>query len=87
MCLSKTYSRICVGQFLCEPFPPIHCGLKQGDALSFLLFNFALEYVIRRVQEKRIGMELNGRHLLLVYADDINVGENSQTIREVTKYS
>ena len=27
------------------------CGLKQGDALSLLLFNFSLEYAIKRVQE------------------------------------
>jgi hypothetical protein len=26
-------------------------GLKQGDALSPLIFNFALEYAIWRIQE------------------------------------
>ena len=29
---------------------PIMNGLKRGDALSPSLFNFALEYAIRRVQ-------------------------------------
>jgi Reverse transcriptase (RNA-dependent DNA polymerase). len=32
---------------------PIENDLKQGDSLSPLLFNFALEYVIRKVQESR----------------------------------
>jgi len=51
MCLNETYNRVPVGKNLSDTFP-IKNGLKQGDALSPLLFNFALHYAIRRVQDK-----------------------------------
>ena len=46
MCLTETYnySRVRVGRKLSDRFP-IRNGLKQGDAVSPLLFNFALGYV------------------------------------------
>jgi len=82
MCLTETYNRVRVGKNLSEMFP-IRNGLKQGDVLSPLLFNFALEYVIKRVQVIQDGLLLNGTHQLLAYADAINIlGGNVHTVKE-----
>jgi hypothetical protein len=67
---------------------PIQNGLKQGDALLSLIFNFALEYAVRKVQENR-----NRTHQVLVYADDVNllgssvntIKENPETLLEVSR--
>ena len=82
MCLNETYSRVRIIKYLSDMFP-IENGLKQGDALSPLLFNFELQYAIRRVQVKKDGLKLNGTHQLLVYADDVNILEGSvHTVKE-----
>jgi hypothetical protein len=72
MCLNETYSKVCIGKHLSDSFP-IQNGLKQGDALSPLLFNFALEYASRKVRDNQVGLILNGTHQLLAYVDEVNL--------------
>jgi hypothetical protein len=47
VCLNETYSGVRVGKYLSDMFA-IKNGFKQGNALSPLFFNFALEDAIRR---------------------------------------
>jgi hypothetical protein len=54
--------------------------------LSPLLFRFALEYAIRKVQENKVRLRLNETHQLLAYADDENLlGDNIDNITKNTK--
>jgi len=71
-----------VGKNVSHRFP-IRNGLKQGDALLPMLFNFALEYAIRRVQVNQDGLKINGTHQLLAYADDVKIlGGSIHTLKE-----
>ena len=85
MCLTETYSRVRVGKNLSEMFP-IRNGLKHGDALSPLLFNFVFEYAIKRVKVNQDSLKLNGTHQLQAYADDVNIlGGSAHTVKENTE--
>ena len=70
-CLDGTQSKVRIGNSLSSSFP-IENGLKLRDALSPLLFNFALEYDIRKIQETNLRLDMNGTHQVLDYADDLN---------------
>ena len=83
--LNESCSRVRVGKNLSAMFP-IRNGLKQGHALSPLLFNFALEYAIMKVKVNQDGLKLNGTHRILVYADDVNIlGGSVHTIKKNTE--
>jgi hypothetical protein len=57
---------------------PIQNGLKQGNVLTLLLFNFA--------PGKSGGLKLNGTLPLLAYVDDVNLlGDNIHTIKKSPK--
>jgi hypothetical protein len=50
-----------------------------------LLFNFALEYAIRRVQVNQDGLKLNGTHQLLDYADVNFLDGSVHTVKKNTE--
>ena len=53
--------------------------MKRGGSLSLLLFNLAVEYVIRRLQANQEGLNLSGAHQLLVYTDVNILSESIHT--------
>jgi hypothetical protein len=86
ICLNETYRKVRTGKHLPDNFP-IRNGLKEGDALSPLPFNFALEYSIGKFQENQVGPKLNEKHQLLVSADDINLQGTNILVDTIEKHT
>jgi hypothetical protein len=87
MCLNETHSKVRISKYLSDKFL-IQNGLslRRGDDLSLLLFNFALEYAIKRIQENQVGLQLEGTYQLLMNADDVNLlGDHTDTIKKRTR--
>jgi hypothetical protein len=64
ICLNETYSKVRISTHFSDSFP-MQNGLKQGDAFPPLLFNFGLEYAIKKDQENQVGLKLSWAHQLL----------------------
>jgi hypothetical protein len=59
-------------------------GLRQGDALSAILFNIVLEKAIRNIEINPNGMIFNRTRQYLAYADDMVIlGRSVRVIEEV----
>ena len=85
MFLNETCSRVWVGKHW-SVLLPVKNDLKRGDVLSPLLFTYASEYAISRVQLNQDGLEWNGTHQLQVYADDVNIlGGSIHAIKKNTE--
>ena len=60
-------------------------GLRQGDALACILFNMALEKIIREANINQRGNILYKSVQILAYADDIDIISRSlKSLQEVT---
>jgi hypothetical protein len=85
MCLVETYSGFRVRKYLSDMFS-VKNSSKRADPLSPLLFNFALDYTITRVQGNQGGLKINGTNQPLVNADDVNIlGGSVHTVKEITE--
>lgn len=84
--MSVTKYQVRIYQILSEEFEVV-TGLKQGDALSPLLINIALEKVIRSVQNNKLGTSIGTTQIkpntstLIEMAESIGLKINQEKTR------
>lgn len=84
LCNTNTSSRVKVNNEISSSFT-INSGLKQGDAMSPVIFNMALESVIRKIPRTET-LNLGEGNILLVYAGDIVViGDSQESIQSTVE--
>ncbi|KAL4084353.1 hypothetical protein QTP88_028176 [Uroleucon formosanum] len=73
MCMENTKYRVRTRNITSETFT-VETGLKQGDALSLVLFNLTLEKVIRVLQDNEGGLLIGQNKIqILGFADDLDI--------------
>ncbi|KAL4098346.1 hypothetical protein QTP88_022976 [Uroleucon formosanum] len=78
MCMEGAHYKVRIDQTISETFT-VETGLKQGDALSPVLFNLALEKAVRELQKETTGIEINQQKIqILGFADDLNIIGNTK---------
>ncbi|VVC31914.1 Reverse transcriptase domain [Cinara cedri] len=85
VCMNGTKYQVRVDNVLSEEFQVV-TGLKQGDALSPLLFNIALEKVVRSIQRDNYGIDIDTNKIgILGFTDDLNiVGDDGKSVAQST---
>jgi sorting nexin-29 len=79
MTMQESKAQVRIGGDLTDEFP-VNNGLKQGDGLAPILFNFALEHIIRQLPVDTNSSLVNKSSQIIGYADDINIVARSRTI-------
>ena len=81
--LTDTKCKVLIQNILSDPFD-ITTGLRQGDKLSTILFNLALEKVIRAMTINWNGTIFNTSKQLLAFADDADlIGRGTIAVKEM----